>query len=683
MTHLSEFQSPKMKSAILQSLSKLLLPLLVVVFVVISVMELDNVGVYPDELVDAQNAVRILSQQNMRTQIVGFNQLTVMGVNLPIYGIKPYNGAGLSYVLALGFAIFGVGIISLKLITIFLMTVSVILLYEIISVVSNQKLAFIATGFFSLDPYFLHFTRYDHGPLRVIFVLFCLFMFLGVRAIQGYSSEKDKLLWAFVAGFGLYNHIVFILPISAFVITFLLLPEFRRSVVPRHPKLALLIFFVGMTPYLFDLSGLVQGYLQMISDILTNSPVVATGGRAAVFPRGLLTEVITRLQQGVIGRSQQAFLFEFQSYSQNPPYGWSLFTIGGLITCFVLLLSSLIGKGDKVSTYFNRKDWTIILASLGVMILSLTLPLIGSLHHQIYTQVSLVLVSAVLVDRLLLRNRPNTLAFRLWILISVASVALNIGSVAEYVRLIRTKGSVGLFSSSVKDLEYIIGTKYKDRDLMTYGWGLHSYVAIMFGGQRASQIYVDPHQITDRTALFFALDPQGRMLNVKAGEPFTIGEFARQHDMDVDELTLSSSKGGYPAFAVATFKPSQPTPEKVQRLSDQINFVIDRTKSWIAQGHNYKEINNEVAIAEGLIPSEMVAGKDKINTPWLGAMIEGSPDGIGVILLGGVPKEYCAELAFVFPTQVSVYTGYYGMQPMDKKHAADLCATGNIWFVFH
>jgi len=659
--------------------------LLLCVLIVLSVIDLDNLGVYPDELLDAQNAIAILSQQNMHTQVIEYNKLSLGGMQFPIYGIKPYNGASLSYVLALGFAILGISITSLKLITLLLMTISVIVLYKVLSVIANRYLALLAVALFALDPYFLHFIRYDHGPLRLYFLLFCLFIWFLIRSIYGHSlAEWQKLLWVFVAGLGLYSHVIFIVPLFAFAIAFVMLPDFRRLVIPKHWPIALFIFVFAMLPFLFDISGLVKGYGKLVYEVATSSNVSIAGGRSASSGSELASEVVARFQQYIWGRNQSAFLFEFQAYPHLSISGWGLFTIGLILVGTSFSLWILIKRRRITEEFLTRSDLSVILISVTMLGLCLTLPLIGSLHHQIYGQVALTLVAVLLVGRLLAQVQSRKMLLGIVLFLSVLSVLLNFLSVSEYVYVAHTKGPSGLLSPSVRDMEYIIGTKYKTKDLITYGFGMDIYVALLFDGKRASQIYIDPRQINTGTALFTALGSDGKIQPFKrSGSEMTLAEFAGKHGLQLDEVTISSDKGGYPAFAVITFKVPPPTDETIQVLAGQIHFMLKRIQEWRDSGNDYRNLGNQRAIADGLVPSSMIVGPQSIVNPWSGITIEGSPDGESFYLLySGVPTDYCAKLAMILQTEgIIAYAGNYGKEPMDELQAKDFCTTGNMWFL--
>jgi hypothetical protein len=515
-----------------------------------------------------------------------------------------------------------------------------------------------------------------------------MFMFLWGRNIYGkLLGERDKLVWAAITGFGLFNHIIFILPIIALGISLLILPEQRRIVVPRRKYLilAIVIFLLMMTPFLLDLPGFVQEFSNLFSAVISNQKVANAGGREIYSESNIIKEIIGRFQRFIWQKDNVAIGFEYSGYSQSLPYPypWGLFTIGTLGIGLVLYFSALFRR-TKIST-FSKQDIAVIVAAFTIFSLGLTLPLIASLHHQIYTQISMMLISMIVIDRVLRRLQTNLKSITLLAMSvsAVISISLSTLMVWNYSALARNQEPMGLFSPSIKDMEYIIDTEYRDYSLVTYGWGIHSYVALLFGGERKATIYVSPQQITEKTALFVSLTPDQKIKTLKANpQDITIQEFAEELNLQVAQITKSSDKGGYSPFAIITFKQLPLSQDYVKKSIDQIATVIDEIKLWKLNGHDYGLLSNKRAIADGLIPPEVVADENNIHLPWGNALIEPLQNGSSFsILFSNVANQHCVQLWKYGVEKMIIYTGYFGKTPINEDEARSFCTTGNIWLL--
>lgn len=155
-------------------------------------------------------------------------------------------------------------------------------------------------------------------------------------------------------------------------------------------------------------------------------------------------------------------------------------------------------------------------------------------------------------------------------------------------------------------------------------------------------------------------------------------------------LVTSCSQGG-PESQPNTTTPSSnstnvPSAESVPKTIEQLKAIISNAKRWKAAGHSYADLNFRRAIADDLLPKEMV-DRDGIRNLFGGPVDIGpAPETVGVpdtflVVFSGVPNESCVKLAFPANDNFIVYAGTYQKTPASEEQAKSLCTTGNMWFV--
>src|SRR5207253_4095335 len=99
---------------------------------------------------------------------------------------------------------------------------------------------------------------------------------------------------------------------------------------------------------------------------------------------------------------------------------------------------------------------------------------------------------------------------------------------------------------------------------------------------------------------------------------------------------------GEPVAPSASSSPATATvasPEKVKEAADLITATASNVKKWKASGHNYKDLTEERALADGIIAKSMINDKGGMMTPWGGPATVGPVPGSDefLILFSKVP----------------------------------------------
>ncbi|HVQ39777.1 MAG TPA: type 4 pilus major pilin, partial [Pyrinomonadaceae bacterium] len=143
---------------------------------------------------------------------------------------------------------------------------------------------------------------------------------------------------------------------------------------------------------------------------------------------------------------------------------------------------------------------------------------------------------------------------------------------------------------------------------------------------------------------------------------------------------LEFSNGGYLIYRVSH------RPEDQPQTTAQLKAIFSNAKNWKAAGHNYSELNRARAIADGVVPAEMIIHNGIQNLFGGPVDIGPAPAHTGIpdtflVLFSGVPNADCVKLAFPAPDGFVAYAGDYLRIAASEDQARSLCTTGNMWFV--
>jgi hypothetical protein len=662
-------------------LNKVIAPvLLLILSICAGIIGMQELGLYPDELVDAQNAVALIKQSGMNTQIVEYNKLSIFGVSLPIYGIKPYNGTLLAYVLAVPFLIFGISPLILKLSSIILLSLAVYYMQRAIEIIAERWIAFSLCFIFVFSPFFLHFLRFDHGPLRLSFLLFWVFIYLFLEIRRGNDSRTSQYLFYLVSGLGLYNHVVFILPLI-FGIIVAMFEKRWRAYLPndlRSRSFCLILFFLPLLPFLFDLSGFITSWLSLVESAVGNKP--ALGGRSPFADGGLGYQALTRIAWFVAGRDVTAYQMEFGKPLVLLPYYW----VWTMTITFVISVVAGIAKGCFKEAL---SAGSIIFAGFITVGCALLMPFIGSMHHMIYVQCMMVLALAVALAscfRLVQTTSVNQFislahTFRLTIIIFFIGVPILIS--ANYYHSVATMPARGLFSSQLLDVKAYIRNDFQGEKIITYGWGTHSYMALLFGGVIKSEIYQSPKQLGGNVGLF-QIDADGGLIDfkpdnadqVEAGKKYiTLHDLERRYGLKVEKSVVVGDRETWPLFLLAKFAPLASDGNAVLHFSTILQKALRTNTGHLRHDATYLK-DTFGANGQGQFSSELGGG-------YIGYEASIAKH---YILLSGVTFANCVQLIGKLRADLDIRAGEFGnsvkLQP-DSSDMSAWCKSGNMWFI--
>ena len=124
--------------------------------------------------------------------------------------------------------------------------------------------------------------------------------------------------------------------------------------------------------------------------------------------------------------------------------------------------------------------------------------------------------------------------------------------------------------------------------------------------------------------------------------------------------------------------------QRVAQALAQLNAITENGRRWQAQGRTYKELTLPKAVADGVVPREMIRGNGAVVNPWSGAVgIDPHPASAETftILFSAVPSSDCVPLVMQARNKFEVRAGSWGSIPTTENEARAACATGNVWFI--
>lgn len=230
------------------------------------------------------------------------------------------------------------------------------------------------------------------------------------------------------------------------------------------------------------------------------------------------------------------------------------------------------------------------------------------------------------------------------------------------------RDSKSMLLSQLEAVKWVETNMPKDSAISGWGWYVPWHISFLADRKtaRANIHSASLQGITD----WLLLPPE---ISVEGANERRQSFLARQG-------SLEYSGGGYEIYRISHRSEDQP------KTTEQLSVIARNAKKWKADGHNYSELNRTRAIADGLIPLEMIINGGIQNL--FGGPVDISPAPLSagipdtfLVLFSGVPNDECVKLAFPPPNDFVVYAGNFLKLAGSEEEARSLCTTGNMWFI--
>jgi hypothetical protein len=222
--------------------------------------DLDQPGLYYDEVIQAVPAAEFLAADGRPSELPGVESTRLFGGWFPTM-TQPYMGALKSQLLIPSLALFGNSAALLRGTTLLWGLVGLALAMLFARQVLGLQAALVAGALLAVDPSFLFIARHDWGSFSLGLVMRCAGLCFAVAGFR--RREAWRLLAAGLCfGLGVYNKIDFAIFIAAATLALLIsAPGTLRTVARERPGaalLGLLGFALGAAPMLATLPGLAR-----------------------------------------------------------------------------------------------------------------------------------------------------------------------------------------------------------------------------------------------------------------------------------------------------------------------------------------------------------------------------------------------------------------------------------------
>jgi hypothetical protein len=270
-------------------------------FLALTLPQLDLPGLYPDEAFDVIPAMQLLLGHDV--EVLDNAGLNIFGLNLPLMSSSAYQGVTSTYLAIPFFAIGGINVISLRVMTIMVGLIAIVLSFFLARAWFGAPTARLTVLLLAVSPAWVFWSRlgvYVVSEVVPIAAGAMLAFTTWVRKRPLGGRNGLFYLGAFLLGLGLTTKLLFLWVISALLICALILygrnvwahrKEWNREGFrwARIGSLALLSFCAGASPFLLY-NVMTRGTYHLLRGSVSNIGATTHGVDNTAFIRNLWTE---------------------------------------------------------------------------------------------------------------------------------------------------------------------------------------------------------------------------------------------------------------------------------------------------------------------------------------------------------------------------------------------------------
>lgn len=282
------------------------------VYLAIFLADMTGPGFAFEELDEARNTCAMMAGRPSDC----FQTFTAFGYDWPVNSGRAYSGALQTYLSVPLFFMLGQNLFALRLLTILLGLFTIFLSYAVVLRWFNRPVAVIMSAFLVLQPCFILFTKIANNDTVLNFlVMAALWCFT-----QWPARHRSWYLYAgaFIMGLGLWTKIIFVWPILAFFLAWVLFARDRFHFSARQYTGMAAAFCLGFLPQIYSLAAS-RGYLLRYLWECVSAPV-GDPSRMNINNSNILGNLIWRWEQlcGLFGGQSFDMLVPFQEHPPSP-----------------------------------------------------------------------------------------------------------------------------------------------------------------------------------------------------------------------------------------------------------------------------------------------------------------------------------------------------------------------------
>lgn len=473
-------------------LESLFLIVLILIFLILEISFIKLPGIYCDE---ADVGVFALQINNCLTQsyseekptnniFVDFFTKRIPYLCQSHLLIRGFHGALDSYILAVVFSLFSVGVVSMRLLAIFLGAATILATYFFTKEFFNKNYALLATFLLVISPGFIMGTKtgMDKGTILLTIYMTVLFCFL-----KWYRLKKDIYFYLamFLLGLGMWTRIwffwfVFGLFVTAIIFNNDIKQRFEINRISKFLKYIVLggIFFcLGCSIFIYnELMFNFSTVKYVLACFRSPSLNIGTHNNLQYFHN--FSTVISHFQNILTG----AFYFGIELLENDGKFINMLCPWAFLISVIYLLIFSTLRKDFP----YRKNILFLLTLFIGMLILTpISHSLLPWYHFYFFYPLVQLIISVAIVNSIKY-FRKLTIVMIVILAFSFVFIIKEINGVRGYFYYLKRTGGKLYLSPVIYDLtKYLI--KEKTSNVVAVSWGLQNVIDVASGGKIQTQ----------------------------------------------------------------------------------------------------------------------------------------------------------------------------------------------------
>lgn len=473
----------------LNRLAGLFLIVLVLIFLILEISYIKLPGMYCDEAsvgafaLHVKRALSCTYIEQIATKNIFINFFTERVPNLFQSNVvmRGFHGALDSYALAAVFSVFPPGVISMRLLAIFLGAATIFLTYLFTKDFFNKNCALLVVFLLVINPSFIMGTKLgiDNGTIMiVIYMSVLLFLLKWFRSGQGIYFY----LAVFFLGLGMWTRIWFFWFIAAlFLSAVIFRNDIKRRFAFNKPSRlfkylipAILMFCLGCSMIIYNEFFWRFATIKYVFDCLKN-PSLNIGTHNNLYYLHNLFIVINNFKKLLSGDLFFNRQFAYDAGFSNALYPW-LFLFS--VIFLTILCSSIVVKDFP----YRKKVLFLLTMCIGMFLLTpISISQLPDYQFYFFMPIVQIVIAIAIVSSYRYFARFKIII----IMISVflfTTIARELGYLEGYFYYLKKTGGYSYYSPVIYDLtDYLI--KEKADNVVMVSWGLQNIVDVASGGK--------------------------------------------------------------------------------------------------------------------------------------------------------------------------------------------------------
>ncbi|HKP54204.1 MAG TPA: glycosyltransferase family 39 protein [Chloroflexia bacterium] len=399
------------------------------VFLAFSLYQLDLPGLYTDEAYDVIPAMQMVLGHHVELQ---GDVLDLGGLRLPLMSSSAYQGVTYTYLALPFFALGGVNVISLRMMTVLVGVLGVILAYFLGRAWFGRGVGRMSALLLAISPAWIFWSRLGVYVVSVVVPIAtgALLAFTSWVRSHPKGGHGRLYLGMFLLGLGLSTKLLFLWFISAVILTSLILwgrllwkhlRLIRESIGTRARVVffSLLAFSLGALPFILY-NILTRGTINLLRQTLSGPGTTSHGVDNSAVIRNLWTEV------DAFKVLLDGGYFWFQGVNQQPhanPVTPAIFAIAALGLIALVLARRVPAMGQRIPNNSFRLAAILLTGAFAIAFLQVITGANDTIGTLLALASIILSLSGIVILMLVALRRDDATAPAGWVLLAITTIA--------------------------------------------------------------------------------------------------------------------------------------------------------------------------------------------------------------------------------------------------------------------